>query len=41
VFLDDFEENIQGAHQVGMYVIHFQSREQALGELNQLLSQDG
>jgi len=41
VFLDDFIENVDGARQVGMQAIHFQSREQALGELGALLKQDG
>jgi HAD superfamily hydrolase (TIGR01509 family) len=41
VFLDDFIENVAGARQVGMQAIHFQSSEQALGELGALLKPDG
>jgi epoxide hydrolase-like predicted phosphatase len=37
VFVDDFIENIQGARAVGMYGIHFQRPEQALGDLKALL----
>lgn len=38
VFVDDFEQNIAGARQVGMQAVHFRSREQTLEALNQLLS---
>jgi epoxide hydrolase-like predicted phosphatase len=37
VFVDDFEENIVGAREVGMAAIQFHSPEQALGELQGLL----
>jgi epoxide hydrolase-like predicted phosphatase len=38
VFIDDFIENVEGARAVGMRAIHFQHPDQALDELNQLLS---
>lgn len=38
VFIDDFAENVEGARQVGLRAIHFQSRQQALGELDALLA---
>jgi epoxide hydrolase-like predicted phosphatase len=37
IFVDDFIENITGARELGINAIHFQSREQALQELNSLL----
>lgn len=37
VFIDDFPENVQAARENGMNAIHFRSREQALGELRELL----
>ena len=37
VFVDDFIRNIVGAREVGMHAIHFQTREQTLEELNELL----
>ncbi|MFO8036413.1 MAG: HAD family phosphatase [Anaerolineales bacterium] len=37
VFIDDFPENVQGARENGINAIHFRSREQALGELRELL----
>ncbi len=37
VFIDDFAHNIEGAHGVGMNGIHFQSAEQTLRELGELL----
>ena len=37
VFVDDFIENVQGARKLGIHAIHFQSREQAIQELEQLL----
>lgn len=37
VFVDDFAHNIAGAREVGMQAVHFQSREQTLQELSQLL----
>jgi epoxide hydrolase-like predicted phosphatase len=37
VFVDDFIENVHGARELGMHAIHFQSREQAIQELEQLL----
>ena len=37
VFIDDFLHNIEGARAVGMHGIHFQSRTQALNELENLL----
>lgn len=40
VFLDDFEENVEAARQNGLNAIHFRSREQALGELRELLDTD-
>ncbi|MCW5873380.1 MAG: HAD family phosphatase [Anaerolineales bacterium] len=38
VFVDDFEQNIAGARQVGMHTVHFQSREQTLQALGDLLA---
>jgi hypothetical protein len=40
VFLDDFVENVTGARGVGLHAIHFRSREQALGELRELLDNE-
>lgn len=37
VFIDDFAHNIEGARNVGMNGIHFQSAEQTLRELSELL----
>ena len=37
VFVDDFIENIHGALGMGMHAVHFQSREQTIQELGQLL----
>ncbi len=37
VFIDDFPENVQAARENGINAIHFRSREQALGELRELL----
>ncbi len=37
VFVDDFVENVHGAQALGMYSVHFRSREQAIQELEQLL----
>lgn len=37
VFIDDFQHNVAAARQLGMQAIHFQSREQALTELKQLI----
>ena len=37
VFVDDFIENIIGARELGINAIHFQSREQALQDLESLL----
>lgn len=38
VFVDDYLENIEGARNVGMHGILFQSREQAIRELQSLLN---
>jgi len=38
VFVDDFIENIEACQKLGMHGIHFRSREQALGELKELLA---
>ena len=38
VFIDDFLHNIEAARTVGMHGIHFQSKEQAMGELRALLA---
>ena len=40
VFLDDMIENVESARQVGLNAIHFRSREQALGELRELLDNE-
>lgn len=40
VFVDDFIENIEAARQLGMHGIHFQEKEQAMGELRALLKKD-
>lgn len=37
VFVDDFIENVESAHQVGMQAIHFRDSDQARNELLQLL----
>ena len=37
VFIDDFLHNIAAARKLGMHGIHFQSKEQAMGELQELL----
>jgi epoxide hydrolase-like predicted phosphatase len=41
VFVDDFIENVEGAQAVGMHAIHFQTPDQALTELHQLLDDRG
>ncbi len=38
VFIDDFEENVQGARALGMLAIHFRNPEQAIGELSSCLA---
>jgi putative hydrolase of the HAD superfamily len=38
VFVDDFQDNIEGCQAIGMHGIHFHGPHQALGELSQLLS---
>jgi HAD superfamily hydrolase (TIGR01509 family) len=40
VFVDDFEENITAARQLGMHAVHFKSREQVIEELKSLLGLD-
>lgn len=40
VFVDDFPENIAAARKMGLHTVHFQSREQALAELRDLLGLD-
>jgi epoxide hydrolase-like predicted phosphatase len=37
VFVDDFPDNIEGAHQAGMQTIHFKSPDQTLKDLERLL----
>jgi epoxide hydrolase-like predicted phosphatase len=37
IFVDDFIENVAGAKKLGINAIHFQNREQALSEINDLL----
>jgi epoxide hydrolase-like predicted phosphatase len=37
VFVDDFMHNVEAARAIGMQAIHFQNREQAWAELEQLL----
>jgi putative hydrolase of the HAD superfamily len=39
VFIDDFEENLEGARNVGLQTIHFRSPAQALAELRHSLAQ--
>lgn len=39
VFVDDFEENVEGARAVGMLAIQFRSPEQVLAELEKVLDQ--
>ncbi len=41
VFVDDFSENVEAARASGLHAIQFKSREQAIGELEQLLGADG
>jgi putative hydrolase of the HAD superfamily len=38
VFVDDFQENVAGAHAFGMQTVHFIQAEQALKELKRLLA---
>lgn len=38
IFVDDFPENIEGANAFGIHGIQFNSREQAISEVDQLLS---
>lgn len=38
VFVDDWEENLTGAREAGLAVVHFRSRQQTLAELEQLLA---
>jgi epoxide hydrolase-like predicted phosphatase len=40
VFIDDFNENIEGARKQGINTIHFKNRDQALLELNHFLFGD-
>ena len=40
VFIDDMAANVEGAQQVGMQGIQFRSRQQALGELKELLDSE-
>ncbi len=40
VFVDDFSHNVEGARTAGLHAIHFRSRDQALGELRELLEID-
>jgi glucose-1-phosphatase len=40
VFVDDFEENIIAARQLGIQAVHFQSRQQVIEELKSLLGLD-
>lgn len=37
IFVDDRIENVEGAIRVGMHAVHFQSNEQAISEINQLV----
>lgn len=37
VFVDDFEENVEGCRAVGMHGIHFRDPQEAMGELKNLL----
>jgi len=39
VFIDDFQENLESARQVGLQTIHFRNPEQALAELRRILAQ--
>jgi epoxide hydrolase-like predicted phosphatase len=39
IFVDDFIENVQGAHAAGMQAVHFQSADQARAEILDLLKQ--
>jgi len=38
IFIDDFKENIDAAHAIGLQVIHFKDRNQAWDELTAMLS---
>jgi glucose-1-phosphatase len=40
VFIDDFEENVLAARQLGMHAVHFQNREQTIASLKELLGLD-
>ncbi len=37
IFVDDFQRNIDAAHAVGMYAVHFRGREQAITEVRTVL----
>jgi FMN phosphatase YigB (HAD superfamily) len=38
VFLDDFEENIEGARQAGLHTVHFLTSRQARADIAALLN---
>jgi glucose-1-phosphatase len=40
VFVDDFEENVLAARQLGLHAVHFKSREQTIAALKELLGLD-
>jgi epoxide hydrolase-like predicted phosphatase len=39
VFVDDFSENVEAARDLGMYAVHFHSRNQAIAELQALMGE--
>ncbi len=41
VFVDDYGKNVKAARETGLHAIQFKSREQAIGELEDLLGIDG
>lgn len=41
IFVDDFQDNVIGAKEAGLQAIHFQSRQQALRDLSEILDGKG
>lgn len=37
VFVDDFSENVEAAQALGMHAVHFQQRQQAIQQVNQII----
>jgi putative hydrolase of the HAD superfamily len=41
VFIDDFEENVRGAEDVGMVGIHFRDADEVVNQLRDMLELEG